>query len=360
MLLNHLSAVLLGITTFSYAQQLPLREAREQEDGPVLSAASSRDLLSLHRELVSFDSITGNEYEAGQALVDYLESKHFTVERQEVSHKRFNVIAYTGKNKYTKTLLTSHIDTGSNRGPDALSLLFVVGEETGGDGMRTFSESLAKSGHNYTTVIFGEPTEGKLASGHKGNLGFRVKVQGKAAHSGYPWLGVSANDVLIEALAILRKMADEGRLPSSEKYGNTTLNIGTVEGGVAANVVAEAAEANIAVRVAGGTPADSKKAIENALADLKKAAEEKGGSLEVVWGSEGYGPVDIDCDVKGFECITVNYGTDIPNLKGSHKRYLYGPGSILVAHGPNEGLEVRELERAVIDYEKLIKASLGM
>ncbi|KAJ9668904.1 hypothetical protein H2201_001150 [Coniosporium apollinis] len=408
MLLNHLSAVLLGITTFSYAQQLPLREAREQEDGPVLSAASSRDLLSLHRELVSFDSITGNEYEAGQALVDYLESKHFTVERQEVSHKRFNVIAYTGKNKYTKTLLTSHIDTVppfipysrhdsthshpariTGRGTvdakacvaaqiiavrnllsdkslahslpaDALSLLFVVGEETGGDGMRTFSESLAKSGHNYTTVIFGEPTEGKLASGHKGNLGFRVKVQGKAAHSGYPWLGVSANDVLIEALAILRKMADEGRLPSSEKYGNTTLNIGTVEGGVAANVVAEAAEANIAVRVAGGTPADSKKAIENALADLKKAAEEKGGSLEVVWGSEGYGPVDIDCDVKGFECITVNYGTDIPNLKGSHKRYLYGPGSILVAHGPNEGLEVRELERAVIDYEKLIKASLGM
>ncbi|EON65010.1 hypothetical protein W97_04245 [Coniosporium apollinis CBS 100218] len=406
MLLNYLSALLLAITTFSHAQQLPLREPSEQEAVPVLSGASSRDLLSLHRELVSFESITGNEYEAGQALVDYLESKHFTVERQEVSHKRFNVLAYTGKNKYTKTLLTSHIDTVppfipythpppthahpariSGRGTvdakacvaaqiiavrkllsdkslsfpsDALSLLFVVGEETGGDGMRAFSNTLAGSGHNYSTVIFGEPTEGKLASGHKGNLGFRVKVAGKAAHSGYPWLGVSANDVLIEALAILRKMADGRRLPSSEKYGNTTLNIGTIEGGVAANVVAEKAEANIAVRVAGGTPADSRKAVEDALAGVKKAAEGRGGRLEVVWGSEGYGPVDIDCDVKGFECITVNYGTDIPNLKGSHKRYLYGPGSILVAHGPNEGLEVKELERAVIDYEKLIKASLGM
>jgi len=32
-------------------------------------------------------------------------------------------------------------------------------------------------------------------------------------------------------------------------------------------------------------------------------------------------------DFVGFETGSQAYGTDIPNLKGDHKRYLYGPGS---------------------------------
>ena len=73
--------------------------------------------------------------------------------------------------------------------------------------------------------------------------------------------------------------------------------------------------------------------------------------------SAGYGPIEIDHDVPGFEVITVNYGTDIPNLKQTvedQKRYLYGPGSILVAHSDHETLTESELEDAVSGYEKLI------
>lgn len=55
----------------------------------------------------------------------------------------------------------------------------------------------------------------------------------------------------------------------------------------------------------------------------------------------------------------MNYGTDIPNLKGNHTRYLYGPGSILVAHGDNENLTVADLETAVEGYQKLILHALG-
>jgi acetylornithine deacetylase len=54
----------------------------------------------------------------------------------------------------------------------------------------------------------------------------------------------------------------------------------------------------------------------------------------------------------------VNYGTDIPNLKGDHKRYLYGAGSILVAHSDHEHLKVSDLETAVEGYKKLIEHSL--
>jgi acetylornithine deacetylase len=60
----------------------------------------------------------------------------------------------------------------------------------------------------------------------------------------------------------------------------------------------------------------------------------------------------------GFKDIVVNYGTDIPNLQGDHKRYLYGPGDILVAHSDHEHLKISDMEIAVEGYKTLIKASL--
>lgn len=57
---------------------------------------------------------------------------------------------------------------------------------------------------------------------------------------------------------------------------------------------------------------------------------------------------------RGFETAFVNYGTDIVHLRGNHARYLYGPGSILVAHGAHENLTVGDLEDAVEGYQKLI------
>jgi len=219
--------------------------------------------------------------------------------------------------------------------------------------MRFFS---AHPHPSYETVIFGEPTEGKLVCGHKGILGFELKVQGKAAHSGYPWLGVSANEILIEALGKLVQLRE--KFPTSEKYGNTTLNFGKVEGGVAANVVAETAEAKLAARIAAGSAEDIKKLVEKALHDTQVEAQKSGGDLDIVWTSEGYGPVDIDCDVEGFEKLTVNYGTDIPNLEGKHRRFLYGPGSIFVAHSDHEALKREELEKAVEDYGKLIEVAV--
>jgi acetylornithine deacetylase len=54
----------------------------------------------------------------------------------------------------------------------------------------------------------------------------------------------------------------------------------------------------------------------------------------------------------------VNYGTDVPNLAGDHARYLYGPGTILVAHGARENITVGQLETAVEGYQKLILHAL--
>ncbi|KAL6706904.1 hypothetical protein ACN47E_005047 [Coniothyrium glycines] len=356
--------------------------------GPTtLDPKSSKELLSLHKHLVSIESITGNEHDVGSWLSSYLHKNGWTVEKQPVSKTRYNLYAY-GKKRDTTILLSSHIDTvppfwpyyhntttdmiGGRGSVDAkgsvaamiiaaqgiqshlqddLSLLFVVGEEAGGDGMQAFS-SWSHRPTSHEVVIFGEPTEAKLVCGHKGILSFTLRATGKAAHSGYPWLGVSANDVLVEALDAL--LALRQHLPWSDKYGNTTMNFGKLEGGVAANVVAETASAKIATRLAAGTPGLVRGQVVAALKDVKAAAQDAGGDLDVEWSGEGYGPVDISCDLDGFNKLTVNYGTDVPNLSGDHKRYLYGPGTIFVAHSDHEALKRSELEQAVLDYRRII------
>jgi acetylornithine deacetylase len=182
-----------------------------------------------------------------------------------------------------------------------------------------------------------------------------LTARGKAAHSGYPWLGRSANSMLIPALMVLDRLGDlapeEGGLGRSEKYGNSTVNVGLIRGGVAANVVAEHAEASIMIRLAGGTIEEAKGVLSRAVAGM---------GLEVFF-SQGYGPVGLDADVDGFGVITVNYGTDVPNLKVKEgvKRYLYGPGSILVAHSDHESLTVGDMEEAVEGYKRLVLHALG-
>lgn len=213
------------------------------------------------------------------------------------------------------------------------------------------------------SIVFGEPTEGKLATGHKGNLAVKLTAKGKSAHSGYPWLGRSANEVLIKSLAALMELGD--RLPDSNKYGFTTINLGRIDGGVAGNVVAESATALIAVRIAAGTPAFLKskfvQTVHHAVKDFLEGEMEPEDVIDVEFLSPGYGPIDIDHDVPGFETITVNYGTDIPNLNKTvedQKRYLYGPGSILVAHSDHEMLTEDELIDAVDGYRRIILHAL--
>ncbi len=213
-------------------------------------------------------------------------------------------------------------------------------------------------------VVFGEPTEGKLVSGHKGNLGMKIYARGKASHSGYPWLGRSANEVLVRALAALMELGPN--LPKSDKYGVTTINIGRMEGGVAANVVPESASANVAIRIAAGDPEMIEREITKAVHLAVQSFLDDGMAPEDVidldFGGKGYGPIDLDTDIPGFDTLTVNYGTDVPWLEKTvegQKRYLYGPGSILVAHSDHEALTEEQLFGSVKGYERIILHALG-
>ncbi|KAK3320104.1 hypothetical protein B0T19DRAFT_361858 [Cercophora scortea] len=402
-------------TAYAVAQQQHPLSADADADADSLpskaynaAAPAYRDsLLALHKSLVSLSSISYHEQPAGTFLIDYLTSHGYTAEKQFLPAKsdanssaseRFNVIAWPGKspNPHARVLVTSHIDVVppyipyhisaaapsdvgpdtliSGRGsvdakgsvaaqitavesllssdsvsPDDIMLLFVVGEEVSGDGMTFFSS--AANAYSFSAAIFGEPTENKLACGHKGIAGGTIRAKGKAGHSGYPWLGKSANDVLVRALV---KLLDAD-LGSSERYGNTTVNIGVIEGGVAANVIPKAASARVAIRVAAGNQSTGGTIVREQLETILRETDDEALSLE--WGT-GYGPVECDCDVEGFDTLVANYGTDVPHLEGNHVSYLYGPGTILVAHGDDEALRVSDLETAVEGYKALIKHAL--
>ncbi|KAJ5414589.1 hypothetical protein N7509_001216 [Penicillium cosmopolitanum] len=420
-------------------------ESSTEEHEHLNSIISSSPLLSFHRSIVQIPSISDNEKSVGDFILDFLSAHNFTTEKQIVSpgtegqDERFNIYAYTGEIRHVDILLTSHIDTVppyipyslhapttttspfkfnrtdlqiAGRGtvdakasvaaiifalletlkenqnpttsaPGSLGLLLTVGEENTGAGMKFFSSSdLNPTPPIFKTIIFGEPTDLNLVSGHKGTFGFKLTATGKAAHSGYPWLGRSAISSLLPVLSVLDGLEDrapeEGGLLRSDELGKSTLNIGVFTGGVAGNVVPAFAEAGVKIRLAAGSVEDTRGIIERAVEEGKatgnaqlKAYGNGDGSDDAGAGIElsfegGSLPQFFDTDVDGFEVITVNYGTDAFSLKigegeGGHKvrRYLYGPGSIHVAHSEDEAITVGEIEEAVRGFKRLISAALA-
>lgn len=306
------------------------------------------DLLKLHRSLVSIKSTSGLEQDVGSFLADFLFDNGWTSTIQFVpprpntpeGHERLNIIAWPDHDGVPKpkVLLTSHLDTVpphipysiedgavtkntkiSGRGSvdakasvaamitaveellrndhidkEDVMVLFVVGEEVSGDGMRWFNDSLDKMEHppSFDAVIFGEPTENKLACGHKGALFCSLDVQGKASHSGYPWLGKSANELLVRAMV---KVMDTD-LGSNDRFGNTTVNLGTMDGGVAENVIPEKAHAGIMVRVALGPQETGGKVVQERIQAILDEVDEGAFNFNC---AQGYGSIEANCDVAG-------------------------------------------------------------
>lgn len=134
--------------------------------------------------------------------------------------------------------------------------------------------------------------------------------------------------------------------PESDLLGPSTFNIGTLEGGEKHNIVAPSAKALCEVRMTSD------------LAGVKAKVEEivsRHADVELKFVFE-YPEALLDWDIDGFEAAPVAIGTDVPRLKAEccDKRILYGPGSILVAHGPDEYIRVPELIASIPGYKKLV------
>ncbi len=330
------------------------------------------ELFELTRTLVDIESITENEQAVGEFLFQHLSALASTtggkVEKMEVEANRFNVFACWGDQPVVT--LSTHIDTvppffGSREddefiwgrgacdtkgiiaamifairqlleeGLRNLGLLLVVGEERNSNG----ADCAAKNARGSKFLINGEPTENKLALGSKGALRFELTTHGRMAHSAYPELGESAILKLLDILADLRQLS----LPNDPVLGQSMLNIGTISGGRAPNVIPDEAGAELFFRLI-----DAGDSVE---AQTRQVAGGRGELFKRL-----HVPAVHLGSVPGFETSIVAFTTDIPGFKGTWgKPFLFGPGSIHVAHTSQERIPKRQLLDSVPLYKKLVK-----
>ncbi|KAF7530901.1 hypothetical protein G7054_g9400 [Neopestalotiopsis clavispora] len=336
-------------------------------------------VVHLLKSLMSIVSTSELEHGIGVFLEEHLHGLGYTVERIPIApgSTRHNVYAYLGSARQTRVLLTAHMDTvpphipltvtgdiirgrgssddlgplaaqilaaeelrreGKIRDEGDIGLLFVVGEENGGHGMIAANDM----GLTWESGIFAEPTESKLAKGHKGQVAFEVIAKGVACHSGYPHLGKSATTALLNVLNDL----SAATWPESDLLGPSTFNIGTLEGGEKHNIVAPSAKALCEVRMVSDLPG-----IKAKVADI--VSQHPDVELKFVFE---YPEALLDWEIDGFDAAPVAFGTDVPRLKAEYcgNRVLFGPGSILVAHGPDEYIRVPELIDSISSYKKLV------
>ena len=331
--------------------------------------------FELTRALVDIESITENERQVGEYLLRHLTALAAKTggrsEAMTVSPDRLNVYAEWGK---PVVVLSTHMDTvppffsskedeehiygrGScdakgiiaamiaaaekllAGGTRNFGLLFVVGEERNSAG----AEVAARTPRGARYLINGEPTESKVALGSKGILRYEISATGKMAHSAYPELGDSAIEKLLDALDGVRRMP----LPEDPVLGKTTLNIGTISGGRAPNIIPDAAKAEIAVRLV-----SDDRAVDCAL---RAAVGDRAEVREVLsLPAMRFGAMN------GFPTSIVAFTTDVPVLSPAWgEPFLFGPGSIHVAHTLNEKISKRELLAAVDTYADMTRTLLG-
>ncbi|MBP6704233.1 MAG: M20/M25/M40 family metallo-hydrolase [Vicinamibacteria bacterium] len=330
------------------------------------------DPIALLRALIDIPSTTGEEGPVCEAVAATLEGEGFAVERQPLSPGRFNVIARVGDPLVT---LSTHLDCvpphipsretddlvqgrGAcdakgliaaqifaalklrDQGVSDYGLLFLVGEEEGGDGAKVAN---ATPGRN-RFIINAEPTDFKQAVAGKGVLRLTLQAKGRAAHAAYPELGESAVLKLLDVLADLRAAS----WPEDPVLGPTTMNIGTLRAGLKANVIPPDAAAEVMFRTV--TPSAEVHAMVEKIAANRV-------SIEIGSTSE---PIHLKV-IPGFGRgeIVVRFGTDIPYLGAWGQPMLFGPGSIHDAHTPHEFILKSDLLEAVEVYTGLVKSLLA-
>jgi acetylornithine deacetylase len=328
------------------------------------------DVVALAAELLAIQSSTGSEGPAVDFVARWLIARGWNVTTQEVTKGRANVWASLSGDGVT---LSTHLDTvppyipprlegkrlygrGScdakgiaaamlcaaerlvESGEKRVDLLFVVGEEKGSDGARAANHLAATSRY----LVNGEPTESKLASGAKGSLRVIARTRGRAAHSAYAALGVSAIDPMLALLPTIRDLT----LPTDPELGETTVNIGTIHGGTEANIIPALCESELMFRLVSD--------VAPVRETITRWAE---GKAELEWGS--HIPTQRFHTIPGFDVAPVAYTSDIPLLSRWGTPLLFGPGSIHVAHTTEEFIDVNELRAAVDAYERIARAVLA-
>lgn len=350
--------------------------------------------IELFQDILKIDSTSGKE----AALADFLQERLLTsscrVERFDVGDGTSNLLFSWGE---PEIVFCTHLDTvppyippvfddtavhgrGScdakgqifamyeackvleSRGYDGFGLLLLAGEETGSFGAKAFREQYPGA----EWVIVGEPTDNHMASASKGTKSFEVTFEGKAFHSGYPQYGLSAVEMFNDFMNALRSIV----FPKDEILGDTTWNVGKLLSDNPQNILSD----RLSCRVYFRTTFETDEMVCNVMKNIAgEDARLRFGRRRVQDGSDivakevaqwqksmtvtafgGDSPTRYEI-LDGFPAKPVAFGSDAPQLTNFRRKILCGPGSILVAHRPEEHILLDDIRTAIDNYVKIFE-----
>jgi succinyl-diaminopimelate desuccinylase len=367
--------------------------------------------LALARRLLAFDTINppGGESAAARYLEELLGSAGFAVRSFEFAPGRTSLLAtLAGPGAEAPVGFTGHLDTvplgsvpwshdpfggevegdrlygrgasdmkgavaaifsmamrhAGTPGARAITLILTAGEETGCEGARHLASAIELEGAVGALVV-GEPTENHPVIAHKGCVRYRIATRGVSAHGSMPEQGVNAIHGIAEAVQRLREFDFE--TPAHPLLGTPTLNIGTIRGGSGVNLVADAAEIEVDIRLVPGLDAsrvESKLSAalgpEVRIERLQEAASvatdpddpwvQQVFEVMTGWLGERPGPAGVP------------YFTDASVLTaalGHPPTVILGPGKAALAHTTDEYCRVSLLESAAEAYLELARRGSG-
>ena len=379
---------------------------------------SENEILATLQDMVAIDSVNpslpgGSSGERG--MVDYLsaffDALEIPYELCEVLPGRSNFIAsLEGKDPDRALLFECHMDTASaavmtippfepHIRDDLLYGRGACDTKAGGAAMIHAIKRLKKAGvtpprtvlyagtvdeeslfagtHHLAAhvkvdaAVIAEPTELEVVRAHKGVVRFHLVVNGKAAHSAKPHLGVNAISKM--ARLVVRIEEELGPVHARKSHslvGSPTLNIGVIEGGTQVNFVPDSCRVAVDCRlIPGETPKEVLQSFEEVITRAKAADGELDAAIEdpffvcaALGTAEDAGIVRSAADacsaLLGKASITgVPYATDgSPFSERGIPTIVLGPGSIDQAHGAVEWVECEQVLQASEIYQRIMES----
>lgn len=264
----------------------------------------------------------------------------------------------------TETLYS--MDLGKIQHP--VWVLATADEETTMNGAIHMSDILRKAPEKPELIVIGEPTSMVPVVMHKGQLVQVIRCTGIGGHASNPGKGLSAIRILHKCMNALYDLEDKLKTMYSETLFEVpypTMNIGEIRGGDAPNKIADFAELVFEARLMPGASSDiirslSKEALSPIMAEFPNriTLEDAYPPTEAFGGGIPENIRTLFSEISGKTPIAVNYATEATYFQKVATTVVMGPGSINMAHQPDEYLELSETEPALQVLRKLLEKTV--
>lgn len=223
-----------------------------------------------------------------------------------------------------------------------IKVYFTYDEEIGFSGI---NELLHKKEVYPEYMIFGEPTNNEIYTGHKGLMEYEINFKGLKTHSSTPNKGISANMNAVKFLYELENFYTEKiKIYENSCYDipYTTMNVGIINGGSATNSVSAHCKVTLDFRIIENEHIDI---INNKIDELIKKYNADKTVIDII--ESFVDKIDFLNNTK-----TTNFMTEASKVPNS-KRIILGTGPV-TAHEVNEHISIQSYEKLIEQYKDLI------